>query len=146
MSRVQTSNLSILRDGRALLGSKGSSYPKDVVNTIMVDVKPIEPIESGNQDGSKETGEIRSHETLGTNKNAKRNPAKGKAAMTCQDEQRRITHFMSRGITNAENVQILIEGSSSKEILSLIKDSKRPPRKVTIIATEVERDGIENLT
>ncbi|KAL3519919.1 hypothetical protein ACH5RR_018068 [Cinchona calisaya] len=83
---------------------------------MMEDVKSVEPLESGNQDGTKETGEICSNETLGTNKNGtnankkkqkgqkknkegqdssigsntgsvERNPAKGKGVMTSQDGQ-----------------------------------------------------------
>ncbi|KAL3529070.1 hypothetical protein ACH5RR_008392 [Cinchona calisaya] len=144
MPRVQTSNLPILRDGRALLGPKANFYPRNVVNMIMVEVKPIEPLESRNQDRIKEIGEIRSIKTLGTNKTCtnankkkkkgqkknkegqetstgssigpvERDHAKEKAVMTCWDEQRRITHSMSKEVTIGENVKISIKGSSSEK-------------------------------
>ncbi|KAL3523142.1 hypothetical protein ACH5RR_015976 [Cinchona calisaya] len=53
---------------------------------------------------------------------------------------------MSKRVTIGENAQIPIEGSSSEKILSLIKDSKRPLGKVTVMAVEVESDGREKLT
>ncbi|KAL3527474.1 hypothetical protein ACH5RR_012130 [Cinchona calisaya] len=137
----------------------------------MVEVKLVEPLESGNQDGTKEIGEICSNETLGTNKNGtntnkkkqkgqkknkegqdssigsstgpvERNPAKGKAVMTSQDGQRRITRSMSKGVTIGENVQITTEESSSEEISSPIKDSRKQP----IMATQIENDRKEKLS
>ncbi|KAL3523159.1 hypothetical protein ACH5RR_015993 [Cinchona calisaya] len=145
MPQAQTSNLPILKDDRTLLGPKENFYSKNVVDMMMVEVKPIEPLESGNQDGSKETEEIRSNETLGTNTNVERNPVKRKEIMTCQDEQRQITRSMSKGVTIGENVQIPIEGSSSEKILSPTKDSKRLSGKVIVMVAEVESDGREKL-
>ncbi|KAL3529059.1 hypothetical protein ACH5RR_008381 [Cinchona calisaya] len=145
-----------------------------MVNTMIVEVKTIEPLESRNQDVFKETGEIHSIKTLGTNKNGtnankkkqkgrkknkegqetstgsstgvvQRNLAKEKAVMTCRDEQRQITHSLSNGATIGENVQFPIEGSSSEKTSSSIKNSKRLPGKVTIMAVEVESDVREKL-
>ncbi|KAL3538439.1 hypothetical protein ACH5RR_001805 [Cinchona calisaya] len=137
--QVQRNELPILRDGRILLGLKENFYSKNIVNTMMVEVKSVEPLESGNQDGSKETGEICSNEDLGP---VERNPAKREGVMISQDGQRRITRSMSKGFTIGENVQIAIEESSSEEISSLNKDPRRQP----VMATQIENDGKEKLS
>ncbi|KAL3527644.1 hypothetical protein ACH5RR_012300 [Cinchona calisaya] len=170
MPQVQRNKLPILRDGRTFLGPKENFYSKNIVNTMMVEVKSVEPLELGNQDGTKETEKIHSNETLGNNKSGtntnkkkqkggkktkegqdsstgsnigivERNPAKGKGVMTSQDGQRLITRSMSKGVTIGENMQIPIEESSSKEISSPIKDSRKQP----VMATQIKNNGKEKL-
>ncbi|KAL3522645.1 hypothetical protein ACH5RR_015479 [Cinchona calisaya] len=69
MPQIQRNELPILRDCRTLLGPKENFYSKNIVNTMMVEVKSVEPLESGNQDEAKEAGEICPNKALGTNKN-----------------------------------------------------------------------------